>query len=79
MAKEHDSRDAKQPRTIPGMRSDLKPQPKEDPDFGPGMEYESGDLNPDFTEADKIRERWKKAGKSRMTSKTADKNRRKAA
>ena len=55
----------KRPRTVPGMRSDLEPQPKEDPDFGPGMEYESGDRNPDFTEADQIRKHWKKSGKSR--------------
>jgi hypothetical protein len=26
-----------EPRIIPGMRSDLKPQPYQDPDFGPGM------------------------------------------
>jgi hypothetical protein len=56
----------KAPRVIPGMRSDLDPRPKEDPDFGPGMEYESGDLNPDFSEADKIREQWKKPSKEQQ-------------
>lgn len=65
MAKDKERPDEKESRTIPGMRSDLIPQPKEDPDFGPGMEYESGDLNSDFTEANKIREHWKKRSKPR--------------
>ena len=67
MTKDKGGRKEKQPRTIPGMRSDLKPQPKEDPDFGAGMEYESGDMNPDFTEADKIREHWKPRKSPRRT------------
>jgi hypothetical protein len=54
-----------EPRTIPGMRSDLKPQPYQDPDFGPGMEYESGDLNQNSSEADEIRKRWKESGRSK--------------
>jgi hypothetical protein len=53
------------------MRSDLEPQPKNDPDFGPGLEYESGDFNPDFSEADQIRERWKKPSHGVKRSPTA--------
>ncbi|MCU1297719.1 MAG: hypothetical protein JWO91_1997 [Acidobacteriaceae bacterium] len=60
------------------MRSDLTPQPKEDPDFGAGMAYESGDLNPDFTEADQLREHWKKR-KSPLQTHTAPAKKRKSA
>jgi hypothetical protein len=59
------------PRVIPGMRSDLEPQPHNDPDFGPGLEYESGDFNADSTEADKIRQRWKKPSRGVKRSETA--------
>ncbi|HET6935679.1 MAG TPA: hypothetical protein VFI72_12625 [Candidatus Angelobacter sp.] len=48
----------------PGMGSDSEPQPKQDPDFGPGMEYEEGDRNRDDTTAEKIRERWQESRKS---------------
>ena len=55
---------------IPGMRSDVEPQPKEDPDFGPGLEYESGDLGRDFSEADRIRENWKKSSRTHRPAPT---------
>lgn len=48
----------------PGMGSDSEPQPKQDPDFGPGMEYEEGDRNRDERTADKIREEWQRSRKS---------------
>lgn len=51
--------DNPQNRWNPGMNSDAEPQPTRDPDFGPGLEYESGDRNRDFSEADKIREQWR--------------------
>lgn len=62
-------------RVIPGMRSDSEPQPKEDPDFGPGLEYESGDFNRDFSEADKIREEWKQNKGGTGPSSTSPKHR----
>ncbi len=48
----------------PGMGSDSEPQPKQDPDFGPGMEYEEGDRNADTSTADKIRKQWQESRKS---------------
>ncbi len=47
----------------PGMNSDSEPQPIEDPDFGTGMEYESGDRDRDLSKADKIRSQWEKTRK----------------
>jgi hypothetical protein len=47
------------------MGSDSAPQPKYDPDFGPGMEYESGERNNKADEAEKIREEWKKSEKEK--------------
>lgn len=58
MARQKRNGNENTPQVIPGMRSDSEPQPKQDPDFGPGMEYESGDRNRDFSEADKIRQQW---------------------
>ena len=78
MTKDKERSEEKETRTIPGMRSDLKPQPKEDPDFGPGMEYESGDLNSDFREADEIRKQWKKRSKSQAPSQGAGDKKHKA-
>ena len=62
MSSANDGDSKKNCRVIPGMRSDIEPQPKEDPDFGTGMEYEEGDFNRDFSEADKIREEWNRIG-----------------
>ena len=48
----------KQNKWNPGMNSDSEPQPIADPDFGAGMEYESGDRDRDFAEAERIRKEW---------------------
>lgn len=42
------------------MSSDSELQPKQDPDFGPGMEYESGDRQDEEQTAEKIRKQWQK-------------------
>ncbi|HEX6466260.1 MAG TPA: hypothetical protein VFZ99_03080 [Terriglobales bacterium] len=46
------------------MNSDSEPQPIEDPDFGTGMEYESGDRDRDLSKAEKIRSEWEKGRKA---------------
>jgi hypothetical protein len=57
------SQNRQQEKWNPGMGSDSAPQPKYDPDFGPGMEYESGERNNKADEAEKIREKWKESEK----------------
>jgi hypothetical protein len=55
----------KRPMLVTGMNADLEPQPKEDPEFGAGMEYEEGDFGPQAkaraATADKIRQHWRKS------------------
>jgi len=48
----------------PGMGSDSEPQPTQDSDFGPGMEYESGDRNAEDAMADQIRQHWQESHKA---------------
>ena len=55
------------------MKSDSTPQPRYDSDFGPGMEYESGDRSSDTSEADKIRQEWKKTEGKKPTRKAEPK------
>lgn len=48
----------------PGMGSDSEPQPTQDADFGPGMEYESGDRHAEDAMADEIRQHWRESHKA---------------
>lgn len=56
--------DAVKNKWNPGMRSDSEPQPTQDSDFGPGMEYESGDRNAEDAMADQIRQHWQESHKA---------------